>query len=103
MQMTDQETKEEMPQPEHFEQEEPVEQPAPVVQIMKKTVPVKEKKTMLSLEDRMKEFRDMMLERGVGAFPYSCNKIHPVAKSNKVTGHNYSIFYPLPPKKKKQC
>ncbi len=65
--MTDQETKEEMPLPKHFEQQEPVEQPAPVVQTMKKTVPpVKEKKTMLSLEDRMKEFRDMMLERGVG-------------------------------------
>ena len=64
MQMTDQEIKEEMPQPEHFEQQEPVEQPVVVVQTTK-TIPVKEKKTMLALEDRMKEFRDMMLERGV--------------------------------------
>ncbi|KAL9982359.1 hypothetical protein ACROYT_G004391 [Oculina patagonica] len=68
VQMTDQETKEEMPQPEHFEQPEPVQPPAPVVQTTKNVRPVKEKKTMLSLEDRMKEFRDMMLERGVSAF-----------------------------------
>ena len=65
MQMTDTETKEEMLQPEPVEQQEIVEQPVVVVQPVK-NIPVKEKKTMLSLDDRMKEFRDMMLERGVG-------------------------------------
>lgn len=64
MPMIDKEPKEEMPQPEHVEQHEIVEQPVTVVQPVK-NIPVKEKKTMLSLEDRMKEFRDMMLERGV--------------------------------------
>jgi len=66
-QMIDKETKEEMPLPEHTEQQEivEVEQPVAVVQPVK-NIPVKEKKTMLSLDDRMKEFRDMMLERGVG-------------------------------------
>ena len=66
-QMIDKETKEEMPQPEHAEQQEivEVEQPVAVVQPVK-NIPVKEKKTMLSLDDRMTEFRDMMLERGVG-------------------------------------
>ena len=65
MQMTDTETKEEIVLPEHVEQQEIVEQPVVVVQPVK-NIPVKEKKTMLSLDDRMKEFRDMMLERGVG-------------------------------------
>lgn len=65
MQMIDTETKEAMLQPEHVEQQEIVEQPVVVMQPVK-NIPVKEKKTMLSLDDRMKEFRDMMLERGVG-------------------------------------
>lgn len=67
VQMIDTETKEEMLQPEHVEQQEIVEQPVVVMQPVK-NIPVKEKKTMLSLDDRMKEFRDMMLERGVSAF-----------------------------------
>ena len=73
--MIDKETKEEMPQPEHVEQQEivQVEQPVVVVQPMK-NIPVKEKKTMLSLDDRMKEFRDMMLERGVGYHLVPCAK-----------------------------
>ena len=72
--MTETETKEEMLQPEHVEQQEIVEQPVVVVQPVK-NIPVKEKKTMLSLDDRMKEFRDMMLERGVGH--HSCTQNFP--------------------------
>lgn len=68
VQMTDVETKEDVLQSKpHEEQAAPAEEPVAVVQAAK-NVPVQEKKKMLSLEDRMKEFRDMMLERGVSAF-----------------------------------
>lgn len=52
-------------QPEIVEQQKPVEQPAPVSQVTRATTP-KDKK-MMSLEERMKEFRDMLLERSVSA------------------------------------
>lgn len=53
-------------QPEVFEQQKPVEQPAPVPQPVKTTTSATRDKKMLSLDERMKEFRDMMLERSVG-------------------------------------
>ena len=53
-------------QPEVFEQQKPVEQPAPVPQPVKITTSATRDKKMLSLDERMKEFRDMMLERSVG-------------------------------------
>ena len=53
-------------QPEVFEQQKPVEQPAPVPQPVKTTASATRDKKMLSLDERMKEFRDMMLERSVG-------------------------------------
>lgn len=56
VEMKEEENKEVEPQPEVFEQQKRVEQPAPA----------KDKK-MLSVEERMKEFRDMMLERSVSA------------------------------------
>ena len=53
-------------QPEVFEQHKPVEQPAPVVsQPAKTTTSAKRDKKMLSVDERMTEFRDMMLERSV--------------------------------------
>lgn len=52
-------------QPEIVEPQKPVEQPAPVSQVTRATTP-KDKK-MMSLEERMKEFRDMLLERSVSA------------------------------------
>lgn len=52
-------------QPEIVEPQKPVEQPAPVSQVTRATTP-KDKK-MMSLDERMKEFRDMLLERSVSA------------------------------------
>lgn len=73
--MEDVEMKEEEPkeapviQAEVFEQQKTVEQPAPVIQPTR-TTPVQDKK-MLPLDDRMKEFRDMMLERSVCKHSFS--------------------------------
>ena len=56
-------------QPNIFEEQKPLEQPAVVSQPAKTTAAAaaapKDKK-MLALDERMKEFRDMMLERSVG-------------------------------------
>ena len=66
VEMKDEEPKEVAPlQPEIFEQQKQVEQPAPVFQSTR-TTPAKDKR-MLPLDDRMKEFRDMLLERSVSA------------------------------------
>lgn len=56
-------------QPDIFEEQKPLEQPAAVSHPAKTTVAAAPKdKKMLSLDERMKEFRDMMLERSVSAF-----------------------------------
>ena len=44
---------------------ETVQPQQPAKKLSVQGLPVQEQKQMLSLEDRMKEFRDMMLERGV--------------------------------------
>ena len=64
--MTEEELKEDVPQSKPYEEQAPpAEEPVAVVQTTR-NVPAQEKKKMLSLEERMKEFREMMLERGVG-------------------------------------
>ncbi|RMX47439.1 hypothetical protein pdam_00002162, partial [Pocillopora damicornis] len=66
--MTEEELKEDVPQSKPYEEQAPpAEEPVAVVQTTR-NVPAQEKKKMLSLEERMKEFREMMLERGVSAF-----------------------------------
>ena len=64
--MTEEELKEDVPQSKPYEEQAPPAEELVAVVQKTRNVPAQEKKKMLSLEERMKEFREMMLERGVG-------------------------------------